>query len=351
MVRDAVALGECTRALVVKLRHHGDVLLASPVPGVLKSHAPRLEIDALVYDDTAPMLEGHPALAQLHRVGRQWRALGAARLPEEWALLRSLRARRYDLLVHLTEHPRGAWLARVLGVRHAVAPLMPERGSWWRRSFTHLYPVVRNRHQVELNLDALRRIGVQPALHERKLVFVPGPEAERRIAALGLPETFVHMHPASRWRFKCWSAERNAQLADRLAAEGHALVLTSAPDEVGMIDEILARTTSKPLNLAGQLSLKELGALTARARLFIGVDSMPMHLAAAMGTPTLALFGPSSENEWAPWNVEQRVVTSTHSCRPCGVDGCGGGKLSECLTLLPVDTVHAAARELLAPAA
>ncbi|HYR34474.1 MAG TPA: glycosyltransferase family 9 protein, partial [Burkholderiales bacterium] len=98
-------------------------------------------------------------------------------------------------------------------------------------------------------------------------------------------------------------------------------------------------------------SLKELGALTARARLFIGVDSMPMHLAAAMGTPTVALFGPSSENVWGPWNVDRRVVTSTHSCRPCGIDGCGGGKVSECLTLLPVDAVHAAARELLAPAA
>jgi heptosyltransferase-3 len=78
---------------------------------------------------------------------------------------------------------------------------------------------------------------------------------------------------------------------------------------------------------------------------------MPMHLAAAMGTPTVVLFGPSGENEWGPWYVERRVVTSTHTCRPCGQDGCGGGKVSECLTLLPVDAVHTAARELLAGAA
>ena len=71
---------------------------------------------------------------------------------------------------------------------------------------------------------------------------------------------------------------------------------------------LLSSTKAKPINLAGQLSLKELGALTAQARLFIGVDSMPMHLAAAMGTPTVALFGPSRENEWGPWNVEQRVL-------------------------------------------
>jgi heptosyltransferase-3 len=74
---------------------------------------------------------------------------------------------------------------------------------------------------------------------------------------------------------------------------------------------------------------------------------MPMHLAAAMGTPTVALFGPSRENEWGPWNVEQRVVTTTHSCRPCGIDGCGSGKVSDCLTRLPVDAVHAAVRELI----
>ena len=348
MLRDAVPLEECARALVIKLRHHGDVLLASPVLGALKSHAPRIEIDALVYDETAQMLEGHPALAQLHTVGRKWRALGVLdQIKNERSLFRRLRGRRYDLLVHLTDHARGAWLSRLLRVRHSVAPAVSERGGWWRRSFSHLYPQVANRHRVEVNLDALRRIGVQPTLGERKVHFVPGREAEQRIEALGLPTGFVHVHPASRWTFKCWPPERNAQLIDRLAAEGRAVVVTAAPDETAFVAEILERTTSKPINLAGQLSLKDLGALTARARLFIGVDSMPMHLAAAMGTPTVALFGPSRENEWGPWNVEQRVVSTTHSCRPCGIDGCGGGKVSDCLTLLPVDAVHAAARELI----
>ena len=348
MVRDAVPLGECARALVVKLRHHGDVLLASPVIGALKAHAPRMEIDALVYDETAQMLEGHPALAQLHTIGRTWRSLGVPRqLRNEKSLFRTLRGRRYDLLVHLTDHARGAWLSRLLGARYSVAPTVAERGGWWRKSFTHLYPIVANRHRVEVNLDALRRIGVQPTLGERKVHFVPGREAEHRVDALGLPAGFVHVHPASRWTFKCWPAERNAQLIDRLAAEGHAVVVTAAPDETAFVASILEKASSKPINLAGQLTLKDLGALTARARLFIGVDSMPMHLAAAMGTPTVALFGPSRENEWGPWNVEQRVVTTTHSCRPCGIDGCGGGKVSDCLTLLPVDAVHAAVRELI----
>jgi len=72
-----------------------------------------------------------------------------------------------------------------------------------------------------------------------------------------------------------------------------------------------------------------------------------MHIAAAMQTPVLALFGPSGDKEWGPWMVPHRLITSDHPCRPCGQDGCGGGKISECLTTLPVERVLAAAQELL----
>ena len=356
MLKDAVPLGEIARALVIVLRHHGDVLLASPVLRALKAYAPKIEVDALVYDDTAPMLEGHPALSQLHLVGRNWKKEGfLSRLPLEKHLFSALRARRYDLLVHLTEQPRGAWLARSLGARCSVAPVVPGRGDFWERSFTHLFPLVRNgrRHKIEANLDALRRIGVQPGMEERRMQFVPGAAARARIEALlaaeGLADqSFVHIHPASRWSFKCWTAVGNAELIDRLSAS-HRVVLTAAPDpvEMALVDEIVARTRTRPLVLAGKLQIKELGALTERARLFVGVDSMPMHLAAAMGTPAVALFGPSGEQEWRPWRVAHRVVTTSHPCRPCGNDGCGGGKISECLTTLPVDDVYAAAQELL----
>jgi heptosyltransferase-3 len=347
MVKDAVPLGECGRALVVKLRHHGDVLLAAPVLSALKAQG--LEVDALVYDDTVAMLEGHPALSQLHAVGRKWRTDSPLpRLLNEIRLFKTLKARRYGLLVHLSEQGRGAWLARSLGARYSVAPRMARRGAFWSNSFTHLYPLIPRRHQVEVNLDALRRIGLQPDPALRKVVFNAGEEAQKRVAGL-VQQPFIHLHPASRWRFKCWPVDKNAQLLDGLAADGFQLVITAAPDkaETDFVEDILKKTKAKAINLAGQLSIKELGALSAKASVFVGVDSMPMHLAAAVGTPTVALFGPSGELEWGPWNVPHRVVRSDHSCRPCGFDGCGGGKVSECLTLLPVDAVHTAVRELL----
>src|SRR5204863_148714 len=136
-------------------------------------------------------------------------------------------------------------------------------------------------------------------------------------------------------------------LIRRLVKDGHRIVVTGAPDarEKSIIGRILGEG-SGAVDLSGQLNLREMAALTARARLFFGVDSAPMHIAAAMGTPVVVLFGPSDERAWGPWKVPHRVVTTDHVCRPCNNDGCGGGKVSECLTQLPVDRVHSAINEL-----
>ena len=360
---DAVPLTALRRALVTKLRHHGDVLLASPVFSALKRAAPHVEIDALVYADTAPLLANHPAIAQIHVIDRAWKRQGiAAQAAGEWRLLSALRARRYDLLVHLTEHPRGATLAHLLRPRYAVTRERPRNEWLWRARFTHFYrlPARTPRHTVEANLDALRRIGVYPEPADKLLTLVPGQAAEARAERLLrehalVPGGFVHAHPGSRWMFKCWPADLTAALYARIVAAGYALVVTGAPDAreralvASILDAVDPRTRARIVDACGALSLPEVAALTARARAFVGVDTAPMHMAAAMGTPTLALFGPSGEHEWGPWMVAQRVVVSrAHPCRPCGLDGCGGGKVSECLTTLRVDHPHAQFEALLA---
>ena len=360
---DAIDRTNLRRALVIKLRHHGDVLLASPVFTVLKHALPEAEIDALVYAETAAMLEGHPAIARVHTIDRNWKRRGLlAQARAELGLLRSLASRRYDLVVHLTEHPRGAWLTRLLRPTYAVARELPEAHWLWRASFTHYYRLPRGtpRHTVECNLDALRRLGLQPARDERHLVLVPGAQDAARIAALMAQHRlesrrFIQLHPGSRWMFKCWAPDACAELVERLAGEGWRIVVTGAPyqRERELADTILGALSeasrANVVDLVGQVSLRELAALTREARLFVGVDSAPMHIAAAVRTPVVALFGPSGEIEWGPWQVPHRVVTSReHPCRPCGIDGCGGGKLSECLTTLSPERVHAEARALLA---
>lgn len=352
-----IPYSELRRALVIKLRHHGDVLLTAPVISALKAQAPQCEVDALIYADTAPMLEGHPDLAQLHLVDRRWKKQGVlTQASAEWKLLQALRSRKYDLVVHLTEHRRGAWLTRLLKPRWSVAQRMPSAERFWNKTFTHLVSYPRNalRHTVEKNLDALRRVGIHPAPEDRKVTLVPGTAAEQRVEGLLIRHaltagSFIHIHPGSRWLFKCWPPESMASLIDQLYYSGYPIVLTGAPDqaEAAMMAQIKSRIHVPVTDLSGQLTLKELAALTRRAKLFVGVDSAPMHMAAAMGTPLVALFGPSGDKEWGPWMTRSRVVTTNHTCRPCGRDGCGGSKISDCLVTLPVERVVVACHEVL----
>ena len=267
------------------------------------------------------MLTLHPAIGTVHTIDRKWKQLGVmGQVKAELALYGDLKSRNYDLIIHLTEHWRGAWLCRLLNPRWSVGPAVDGRGKGWRKSFTHLQSAPKNalRHMVETNLDALRRLGIQPALAERKMVLVPGDPAEasvrNHLAGFGLAGgDFIHLHPASRWLFKCWPVEKMAALIEQLQSQGHAVVMTAAPSqqETDMLSAIQARLSRPAFSLSGQLSLKELAALTQSAKLFIGVDSAPMHIAAAVGTPTVALFGPSGDRQWGPWGVPFRVVSSS----------------------------------------
>ena len=122
-------------------------------------------------DRIGPLLENHPAIERIHVVDRGWKRQGPrAQIAAEVRLLRTLRERRYDLLLHLTEHPRGATLAHLLRPRYAVTRERPRNEWFWRARFTHFYrlPRLTPRHAVEANLDALRRIGVYPEPADKK---------------------------------------------------------------------------------------------------------------------------------------------------------------------------------------
>jgi heptosyltransferase-3 len=339
------------KILVVKLRHHGDVLLTSPVFSNLKEAMPEAAIDVFVYKDTIPMLEGHPAIAEFIPYDREWKKLSAfSKLLKEFSLLKEVRRRGYDLILNLTEGDRGALAALVSKSKIRVGIDPEGQGFYGKKSiYTH---VVKNcktpRHTVERNLDALRRIGIFPHPSQRDLTFHIPEEAYQKMRQ---GKEYIVIHPVSRWRFKCYPVAHIAKLMHKLHEQGHTLVLTSSPDknEMAMAEEILERTADIPvLNFAGKTTLKELGALIAKAQLLITVDSVPLHIASATKTPVVVLFGPSSEQNWGPWmHPRSRVVTKKISCRPCFMDGCGGSKMSDCLYTLPIESVLKAVDNLL----
>jgi heptosyltransferase-3 len=244
---------------------------------------------------------------------------------------------------------REAILGFLSGARWRVGFDSGRKGLFGRNQLlTHRAVRSGREHIVEGDLKLVEALGVAPA--DQRLRLHVGPDDEAAAGALlaaagvGPEERTVIAHPTSRWLFKCWRDEGVAAVTDHLAAQGFRVVLTSGPDprELRKARRILGLARRPAVDLAGRLTLKQLAAVLRRSCLFLGVDSAPMHMAAAMGTPVVALFGPSGEHNWRPWGDGHVVVAKDLFCRPCGQDGCNGSKRSDCLEMLTEAEVIAA---------
>ena len=178
---------------------------------------------------------------------------------------------------------------------------------------------------------------------------------------------FIHIHPVSRWIFKCIADNTMAQIIDYCEIElGSKVLLTASPEkfELDKITSILNNCKSKPVNLAGKFSLNQIAALNKKAKLFVGVDTAIMHISASNNVPVLAFFGPSGAFHWGPWDNslmesgytkvsgiqvmgKHKVFSENRFCQPCGQDGCNGTKVSDCLMALDIENIKKDIKEIL----
>lgn len=344
------------RILLIKLRHHGDMLLTTPVINTLRANYPQAKIDVLLYKETQDMLASNPALSTVFAIDRQWKKLGAkAHLGLEWRLIRQLRAQRYDLVVNLADQWRSAIVTRMTGARIRLGFDFPKRrGFLWRHCHTQLVPVDGHgaMHTVEQNLSLLQPLGLATTSQQVTMSYTPQDwqASELLLREQGVNGDYIVVQPTSRWFFKCWSEEKMAATISALQADGHTLVLTAGPDakEQKMVEQILAHCPAQGVvSLAGRLTLRQLAALIDHARLFIGVDSVPMHMAAALQTPCIALFGPSKLTFWRPWQAIGQVIWAGDYGPLPDPDDIDTGTEQRYLDLIPADAVIAAARSQL----
>jgi heptosyltransferase-3 len=341
------------RILCIKLKHIGDVLLMTPAIRALRRAWPGSTISALVPRATEEVLVGNPDLTTILTVERNAGIGGSCRT------LRALRRAAPDLVLEMGQGDREAVLGWLSGAQRRVGYEPGRSGGWRRVLLTDMVPWNGAQHVVETNLDLVRACGIPADASRPVLVVRPEMRARMwaRLASAGLSpgKPLVVVHPVSRWLFKAWPEESCAEVIARLVRHARvAVALTSGPGpaEVEAAGRILARVeevraAGSVLNLIGQTSLAELAAVLGRAALFLGVDSAPMHMAAALAVPVVALFGPSGEHSWGPWGDGHVVITSPYLCRPCGQDGCLGSKRSDCLEAISAQTVWEAAEPLL----
>lgn len=363
MATDSSQFRNVRRILVIKLRHIGDVLLTAPVFRALKETFPGALVTALVNRGTEEMLTGNPFVDEVIPFDRGVKKLSLpAKLGREARFLREIRSRGFDMTVDLTSGDRPALISLASGARYRLAADPGRKGfAGKRHCYTHLAERRVHLHTVLQNLSVVEQFGItttKPAVD----FFIPE-EARIRVrgmlreAGIGEGEAVVHIHPTSRWLFKCWNDAAMAAVIRWLLERGVKVVVTSSPErkELDKAAAIFAHLPPHPglLALLGKTSLKELGAVAERADLFFGVDSAPMHIAAAVGTPVVALFGPSGVFHWGPWDNDaaaglgvavpyplrngvqiygrHTAIQRDWECVPCGKDGCEERKVSRCL--------------------
>ncbi|MDD7996767.1 putative lipopolysaccharide heptosyltransferase III [Kosakonia radicincitans] len=344
------------RILLIKLRHHGDMLLTTPVINSLRRGLPDAQIDVLLYEETRDMLAAHPAINTIYGIDRKWKQLGTLKhLQKEWQLLCALRARQYHLVINLADQWRSAIVTRFTGAPVRLGfGFNKRKNAFWRFCHTELVSVANHNalHTVEQNLSILSPLSVPPVSTVTMSYSADDWNfARQQLTAQGVSDRYIVIQPTSRWFFKCWDENKMAQTITALRQEGHTIVLTAGPDkkELSMVDRILsASPQTGVISLAGQLSLRQLASLIDHADLFIGVDSVPMHMAAALQTPCVALFGPSKLTFWSPWQVNGEVIWAGNFGPLPDPDAVDTKTSERYLDAIPVDAVVDAAKRYLA---
>lgn len=363
----AVPLASIRRVLIVIPQLIGDAVLSSVLFSTLKYYLPHCEIDALAWDHTREIFLHHPDVTLVHTVNRQWRKKGVLRtLKPRLCLLRSMHARHYDLLIqpqHTTDGSWGSALIQILRIRYgAGAPASAHKSImkrfFWRRSFTHCPTKAHDRegprHVIETYLDLLRCLGIYPETHKRTVTFSPGSDAYTHTDALLKQHNlkkkgYILFAPTASSSGKTLSPTMCHEVLTALSAKGLRVVVTATPNirESTFIEHLQLAEIPGVVNLSGRLNLSQLGAIAAQAECFVGVDSGTMHIAAAVGTPVVACFGPGDDIIFKPWQITHRIIAAPFTCRPCYRNGCGDGGVADCLMALTAKDILDAMQELL----
>lgn len=301
------------RLLFVKLKHIGDALLLTPTLAAVRTAHPSAEIHVVVRRGTEGILAGCAAIDRVHTsMPPETSRRGAWNWLGELGLARDLRRVGFDWAFELGDGDRGRALCWLSGATNRCANVAwRPLNWWWRTKFTHLstFDWTHGRHQVEKDFHTVHDVlplagGIPP------LQFARGRAASCELRAR--LASYAVLHPGTRWIRKRWPAEKWLGLCRHLLTRVDQLVISAGPDpeEINQAAKIAAPFESRVFVTGGQLTWAQLAGLLFDARLFVGVDTAAMHLAAACQCPTVAIWGPSSVEQWSPWQVRHRLVES-----------------------------------------
>lgn len=327
------------RVLVIRLRSIGDTVLATPSLFALKRFLPHATVDILLEDWVAAVLDGFPYVDNVLTVDRKSTRSRAQ-------VARHLRRQRYDVVYNLHGGTTATLLTRATGAKHRVGfanyqyarlhtAIAPSPQQLWNKPKTH---------SVEQQLGLLGWTGVPVTDRPKTELAVTESAAhamQQRLLAIGFAERpFAVVHPAAAFDTKRWAAANFRLLVQELINRGLSVVVVTAPNEANLVSEV--RDEGSGVQAMTDLSLPEVTALLSRARLFVGNDSGIAHMAAAVATPSVIIFGSSNRAHWSPWSTgPAEVIYEEMDCQPCHGYFCEKFDEPECIKRVPAERVIA----------
>lgn len=333
------------RVLVIRLRSIGDTVLSTPSLFALRRFLPNAQIDILLEDWVAPVLQGSNHVDSVIKVGKGSMArLGTA--------LR-LRETKYDVVFNLHGGTTSTFFTRFTGARHRVGysnyqysslytDLLSSSSDFWREEKTH---------SAEQQLALLGFVGVPVSDRPRSSLTVD-PEALQQIDDLlqtcGIgDEKFALIHPSTAFATKQWAPENYARITEYFAACGIKRVAVATKAEIETLEKVV-ESSRVPIVAFDDLSLPQITALASKAEIFIGNDSGIAHIAAAVGTPTVVIFGSSNRDHWRPWtDAPSEIVYEKFECQPCPGYRCEVYGEPKCIQSVSTESVIAATDRVL----
>lgn len=349
-----------SRILLVRLRLIGDVVFTTPLPRAVRRHFPNAHITYVVEPLAEPVVRGHPHINDILIVPKR---RGFSRWRDDWSWARRLRAQRFDIAIDLHGGPRGAWLTWASGARTRIGYETPGR-SWMYTHTVARTDGLAPRHSVRNQWDLLAPLGIEPCDPARDPVeMAVDSDVDARVTArlrdAGIPAEapLVLVHVSAGNLFRRWPPEAFADAVVELARRDPArrFILTSGPSDAdaarSIVDQVRPRLGAGADAVStGDYDIRELRSLAARAAVYIGGDSGPLHVAATTQVPIVALLGPTLAERSMPWRdprwFAEAVDGGPLPCRPCHQRTCVPGDF-RCLTRIdPARVVAAAERAL-----
>ena len=326
------------RVLVVRLRSIGDTVLCTPSLIALKRFLPEAQIDILLEDWVAPVVDGFEFVDNVLTVGQ--------RTSSRFAVAKNIRRQKYDVVFNLHGGTTATFFVATSGSRHRVGysnyqysflynHLLSSPSDFWKRDATH---------SAEQQLVLLGFLGVpvedRPKSH--LAVTESSTNAVKAKVAFSLDEPFAMIHPLAASKTKEWQIEKFARTAEFLNDKGLAIVAVGTANDSAVLSE-LQSLSRVPIALLMNLKLPELTALASKAKLFVGNDSGVAHIAAAVQTPSVVVFGSSNRDHWRPWtDASNEVVFEKFGCQPCPGRECKEFGDPKCILSIPVEKVFEA---------